>query len=141
MPLTINIIIGVDSSLSSLISGFTQAVIQNSNAVSQMEAKIMKQIDDFAAAVQAKLASINEQVSTIGSEVTKIAADEETLKAQIQDLINNGSFTAADQGKLDALSTSLDGIVTRTKGAADALTALDATVPDTPPPPAPAPVA
>ena len=98
----------------------------------------MQAIDTFVAGVQAAFAQVNAGLDTAVAEIQKIAADEANLAAQIADLKNNATLSPDDQAKLDAVLSNAQSMATRSGSVADSLTQLDASVPDLPPPPAPA---
>jgi len=89
-----------------------------------MEDRIMAKVEDKIAELDGVLSIIGSGVAGVQGDVASLTSEIAALKDQ---LANAGTLTPA-------LEASFDAVINKAKGAADALTALDALNPATPTP-------
>lgn len=101
--------------------------------LNKLERKLMSQISDYEARVDAVFNTISESVDSVQTSLTGLTADVEGLKKIIADLQNNpGPISPADQALLDAGEAKVGGLSDKLKLVAAALSALDAATENSP---------
>lgn len=112
-----------------------QSLIMSTLAeIKQQGVDLMTQVAAFAAAQAAFNTQLDTAVNAMGASVAGITGDLQTLNDKITALQNSsGSITPEDQALLDELQAQGAALAAKVQAAADALAALDALTPPTPP--------
>lgn len=95
----------------------------------EMEDRIMSEITDKAAEIQASLAVTSAGLDTAVTGIQGIASDIVALKAKIDELRNSGTIDPADLAALNDIKTMADAIGVRATDLGTSITALDAETP------------